>query len=124
MNREKSGLDASQLRLTTVKVGWTQCELAALDVNRGHYGRAEFLRAAGLEAKLQAAPGEVLAHTLSTTARIQSCFHHINDHATVLNTIRLSDGPEAAARELLARAGQMLDDFTEFRAAVFGGVEV
>jgi hypothetical protein len=114
---------ASLLRLNTVKVGHTQAELAALDTNRGHYGRAEFLRAAGQEAVLQAAPGEVLAQTLSTTARIQSCFFHINDHATVLNTIRLSDGPEAAARELLARSGQILKDFTEFRAAVFGAEE-
>lgn len=114
---------ANLLRLTTVKVGHSQAELSGLDKNRGHYGRAEFLRAAGQEAKLQAAPGEVLAQTLSSTARIQSCFFHINDHATMLNSIRLSDGPEAAARELLARSGQILKDFIEFRVAVFGAEE-
>lgn len=113
---------ASLLRLNTVKVGHTQAELAVLDKNRGHYGRAEFLRAAGQEAQLQAAPGAELSTSWSESARIQSSFHHINKHALELNTIALHDGPEAAARELLARASQILADFTEFRIAVFGGI--
>jgi hypothetical protein len=124
LNRGTSGSGPSQLRLTTVKVGFTQAELAALDAHRGHYGRAEFMRSAALDARLQEAPGAELATTWSESARLQSSFHHINKHAKELNTIAQRDGSEAAARELLARAGQILEDFTEFRVAVFGGEEV
>ncbi len=115
---------ASQLRLATVKVGFTGTELAALDERRGHYSRAEFMRAAALSTQLQAAPGAELATTWAESARIQSCFHHVNRHAKELNSIASGEGPEAAARELLARSGQILADFTEFRVAVFGGAEV
>lgn len=115
---------ASNLRLATVKVGFTQSEQAALDAQRGHYSRAEYLRAAGLNARLQAAPGAELATTWAESARIQSSFHHINKHARELNTIAQRDGSEAAARELLARTSQILADFSEFRVNVFGGVEV
>ena len=124
MSDGKSKSAASQLRLATVKVGFTQAELAALDERRGHYSRAEFLRSAGLDARLQAAPGAELATTWSESARIQSSFFHVNEHAKRLNMLALHDGQEAAARELLARAGQMLADFAEFRIAVFGGEEV
>lgn len=112
---------ASQLRLTVVKVGFTPAELVVLDGKRGHYSRAAFLRAAGMEAELRAAPGETLAMTIEKSARVQSCFHHINDHAKALNTRALEHGPEAAALELLNRSGAILRDFIEFRLAVFGG---
>lgn len=123
MNRESLGSHASQLRLACVKVGFTQAELAALDEQRGHYSRAEFLRAAGLGAKLQAAPGAELAATWQSTARLQSSFHHVNKHAKELNTIAVNAGSEAAARELLDRSGEILADFVEFRINVFGGGE-
>ena len=74
--------------------------------------------------QLQAAPGAELATTWSESARIQSSFFHVNEHAKRLNMLALHDGQEAAARELLARAGQMLADFAEFRIAVFGGEEI
>lgn len=115
---------ASQLRLSIVKVGFTTAELAALDERRGHYSRAEFMRAAALSTQLQAAPGAELATTWTESARIQSSFHHINKHAKILNRIALRDGEEATAREVLDRSGEILDDFTEFRVAVFGGAEV
>lgn len=114
---------ASQLKLVVVKVGFNQMEAADLDRRRGHYGRAEFLRAAGLGASLMAALGAELATTWSESARIQSSFHHINKHAKDLNTIAQTAGPAAAARELQARSGQILSDFTEFRIVVFGGGE-
>lgn len=120
MSDGKSKSVAGQLRLSTVKVGFTQAELADLDAKRGHYGRAEFLRAAGLDARLQAAPGAELATSWAESARIQSSFHHINRHAKHLNTLSLHEGQDAAAREILSRTQQMLDDFTEFRVTVFG----
>lgn len=113
----------SELRLVVTKVSWNAAELVVLDANRGHYGRAEFLRAAGLSKSLQAAPGEVLAQTLSTTARVQSCFHHINDIASVLNITRLNEGEEAAARQLLSMCSRMKEDFIKFRVNVFGALE-
>ena len=119
-----TGMTPASLRLTVTKVSHNAAELAALDARRGHYSRAAFLRAAGQDAQLQAAPGAELATTLAESARIQSCFHHINKHAKELNSIASGDGPEAAARELLACSGQILADFTEFRVAVFGGAEV
>ena len=114
---------ADQLRLTVVKVGFTPAELVSLDDRRQHYSRAAFLRAAGLEAKLRAAPGEALAVTIETTARVQSCFHHINEHAKVLNTLSLEHSPKAAALELLYRSGDIKRDFIEFRLAMFGSQE-
>lgn len=117
-------MKTSELRLTVVKVCHNQAEIAALDVNRGHYGRAEFLRAAGQMASLQAAPGEALAQTLSTSARIQSSFNHINKHALELNTLALEGDQLAIAQEVLRRAPEILAAFTEFRVAVFGAKEV
>jgi hypothetical protein len=112
---------AASLRLATVKVGFTQAELAALDDHRGHYSRAEFLRSAALGARLKAAPGAELATSWAETARIQSSLHHIDRHAQHLNTLTLNNSQGAAARELLANSSQILADFTEFRIAVFGG---
>lgn len=111
------------LRLATVKVGFTQAELAALDTQRGHYSRAEYLRAAALGHRLQAAPSGELATSWSESARIQSSFHHINHHAQHLNTLTLNDSQGAAARQFLAGSSQILTDFTEFRSTVFGGAE-
>ena len=114
---------ADQLRLTVVKVGFKPAELVALDDRRQHYSRAAFLRAAGMEAELRAAPGEALAMTIEKTARVQSCFHHINEHAKVLNTLALEHSPKAAALELLHLSGDIKRDFIEFRLTVFGSQE-
>ena len=114
-------LPADQLKLTSVKVGFSQAQLAELDANRGHYPRAAFLRATGLKEKLKALPTPEFVSTWSETARIKSDFHHINQHAAHLNTMRLADGEDAAARELLRTSGQIYIDFSEFREDVFAG---
>jgi hypothetical protein len=115
---------ASDLRLTTVKVGFTQDELAHLDTRRGHYGRAAFLRAAGLDIKLMATPSPAAVTTWAESARIQACFTQINDIAYSLNNTRQVDGVESAAAELLARSSEILEAFKEFRAEILGGPPV
>lgn len=111
----------AELRLTVVKVGFTQDELADLDQRRGHYGRAAFLRAAGLDLKLVAAPTPATVTTWADSARVQACFTQINDIAYLLNTTRQNAGEGAAAAELLNRSAEVLTAFKEFRQAVFGG---
>ena len=76
-----------------------------------------------MEAELRAAPGEALAMTIEKTARVQSCFHHVSEHAKVLNTLALEHSPKAAALELLHRSDDIQRDLIEFRLPVFGGQE-
>lgn len=112
---------AEQLRLVVVKVGFTQDELTSLDTRRGHYGRAAFLRAAGLDIKLWAAPNAAAVTTWAESARIQSCFTQINDIAYSLNETRQALGVDSAAAELLARSSEILEAFKEFRSEILGG---
>ena len=113
-------LPSNQLKLTSVKVGFDQAQLAELDENRGHYPRAPFLRAAGLKEKLKPLPAPELVTSWAESARVQSCFNQINAHAERLNSLRLAEGEDVAARELQATTGQIYEDFKEFRSEVFG----
>ncbi|MCY1167895.1 hypothetical protein D9M73_78710 [compost metagenome] len=112
---------ASQLRLSIVKVGFTPDELASLDTRRGHYGRAAFLRAAGLDIKLMAAPSAAAVTTWAESARVQACFTQINDIAFSLNNTRQAAGVDSAAAELLSRSAEILSAFKTFRAEILGG---
>ena len=126
VNKNRFGLAtklAAQLKLVTVKVGFNQAEAADLDARRGHYSRAAFLRAAGLDAQLQAAFDAKLLTTWSESARVQACFTQINDITYSLNSIRKKEGEEAAAAELLARSAEILAAFKEFRAVIMPNLE-
>ena len=114
---------AAQLKLVTVKVGFDQAQAAELDARRGPYGRAAFLRAAGLGAKLQAAFDAKLLTTWQQSARVQACFTQINNIAYSLNATRKNAGEEAAAAEMLARSPEILAAFKEFRSQILPGGE-
>lgn len=121
MDKSRFGLPAkpaAQLKLVTVKVGFDQAEAAELDARRGHYTRAAFLRAAGLGVQLQAAFDAKLLTTWAESARVQACFTQINNIAYSLNSTQKGLGSDAAATELLARSGEVLTAFKEFRAAI------
>lgn len=90
-------------------------ELADLDAHRGHYSRPEFIRSAALGLQLKAAPLPAAIRTWADSARIQSCLTQINSHASILNSIRLEDGQEQAALELLGRSKEVLNEFKAFR---------
>lgn len=113
---------AHQLKLVTVKVGFDQAEAADLDARRGHYTRAAFLRAAGLDTQLQAAFDAKLLTTWQESARVQACFTQINHIAYSLNSIRKSEGADAAAVELLARSTEILAAFKTFRTEILPDV--
>lgn len=108
-------LPPEQLRLARVRVHFSQQELADLDCRRGHYSRADFLRSTGLGTQLKSAPLPLAVRTWADSARIQSCLTQINQHSTALNSIRLEDGKEKAALELLNRSKEILDEFKAFR---------
>lgn len=108
-------LPSDQLRLAKVRVHFSPVELADLDSRRGHYSRADFLRSTGLGSQLKAAPLPAAVRTWADSARIQSCLTQINQHSTALNSIRLEDGKEKAALELLNRSKEILDEFKAFR---------
>lgn len=112
---------ASALRLTTVKVGFTQDELASLDIRRGHYSRAAFLRAAGLDITLKAAPSAAAVTTWAESARVQACFTQINDIAYSLNETRQVHGADSAAKQLLTRSAEILEAFKKFRSEILDG---
>lgn len=109
---------AHQLKLVVVKVGFDQAEVADLDARRGHHTRAAFLRAAGLGTQLQAPFDAKLLTTWQESARVQACFTQINNIAYSLNSTQKGLGSDAAATELLARSGEVLAAFKEFRAAI------
>lgn len=111
----------NQLKLVTVKVGFDQAESTDLDRRRGHYSRAAFLRAAGLNHQLQAAFDARLLTTWQESARVQACFSQINNIAYSLNSSQKHTGEEAAAAELLARSAEILAAFKEFRAQIMPG---
>jgi hypothetical protein len=107
--------------MNITKVAFNGGELLILDDARGHYSRAAFLRAAGLNQKLHAAlPAEVVT-TWGQSARVQSCFTQINDIAYPLNQVAKNDGELAAAAKMLAESASILAAFKEFRAVVLGG---
>lgn len=108
-------LPPEQLRLARVRVHFSQQELADLDSRRGHYSRADFLRSTGLGTQLKSAPLPLAVRTWADSARVQSCLTQINSHASVLNSIRLEDGQENAALELLNRSKEILNEFKAFR---------
>lgn len=110
-----SPLPPEQLRLARVRVHFSQLELADLDSRRGHYSRADFLRSTGLGTQLKSAPLPLAVRTWADSARIQSCLTQINSHANTLNSIRLEDGQEQAALELLNRSKEILAEFKSFR---------
>lgn len=112
---------AKELRLTVVKVGFNADELATLDAKRGHYSRAQFLRAAGLGIRLRAAPDPASVTTWAESARVQACFTQINNIAYLLNSAQLSDGEGVAAAEMLGRSTEILEAFKKFRAEILDG---
>ena len=110
-----------QLRLVTVKIGFTHVETSQLDTLRGHYSRAEFARPATLGNDLLAAPLPAAVATWADSARIQSCLSQINGHAQALNSLSLVAGEQAAARQVLLESAQILASFKEFRIAILAG---
>jgi hypothetical protein len=112
---------SQDLRLAVVKVAFSPAELAKLDISKGHYTRAAFMRAAALSQKLYAALPAEIATTWAESARVQSCFTQINDIAYSLNQVRQNDCEAAAATKMLAESGSILAVFKEFRATVLGG---
>lgn len=112
---------SSELRLAVVKVAFSPAELSKLDLEKGHYTRAAFMRAAALSQKLHAALPPEIAATWAESARVQSCFTQINDIAYSLNQVRQNDGEAAAATKMLAESATILAAFKEFRATVLGG---
>ena len=114
-------LPSSELKLVSVKVGFTMAQLAELDANRGHYPRAAYLRAAALKEKLKALPPSRSVALWTETSPIQSCFYHINEHAQNLNSIRLNEDEAAAARALQAITADVYDLFKKFRSQLLGG---
>ncbi len=114
---------AEQLKLIVVKVGFDRAEAAQLDARRGHYGRAAFLRGAGLGTQLQAAFDAKLLTTWQESARVQACFTQINHIAYSLNSTQKSRGIDAAAAELFARSEEILSAFKKFRAEILPGGE-
>jgi hypothetical protein len=112
---------ASALRLGTVKVSLNVTEMTLLDELRGHYERSAFMRAAALNQPLPKKPDPLAVTTWAESARIQACFTQLNELAHPLNTIRLEQGEEAAARELLRQAPLILSLFKKFRSEILGG---
>ena len=114
-------LPSSQLKLTSVKVGFDQAQLAELDANRGHYPRAAYLRSAGLKEKLKPLPAPESVTLWTETSPIQSCFFHINEHAQNLNSLRLNEGEAAAAGALQAITADVYSLFVKFRSQLLCG---
>jgi hypothetical protein len=112
---------SNELRLVVVKVAFSPAELSKLDLSKGHYSRAAFLRAAGLEQKLHAALPPEIATSWGESARVQSCFTQINNIAYSLNGTHQNEGEAAAAKKMLAESSSILAAFKEFRAVVLGG---
>jgi hypothetical protein len=110
------------LRLAVVKVAFSPAELQKLDSEKGHYTRAAFLRAAGLDQKLHAALPVEIATTWAESARVQACFTQINNIAYSLNQVRQNEGEAAGAAKMLAESTSILVAFKEFRAVVLGRV--
>lgn len=96
-------------------------EMTLLDVLRGHYERSAFMRAAALNQPLPKKPDPAAVTTWAETAPVQSCFTQLNDITQPLNTIRLEQGEEAAARELLRQAPEILSLFKKFRSEILSG---
>jgi hypothetical protein len=112
---------ATEIRLGMVKVSLNTSEMTLLDELRGHYERAAYIRAAALNQPLPKRPDPAAVTTWSESARVQACFTQINDITYPLNSIRLEEGDEAAARELLRQAPEILAAFKTFRSEILGG---
>lgn len=112
---------ASAIRLGLVKVSLNVTEMTLLDMLRGHYERSAFMRAAALNQPLPKKPDPAAVTTWAESAPIQSCFTQLNEHTQPLNTIRLEQGEEAAARQLLKEAPEILALFKKFRSEILDG---
>ena len=110
----------SELRLGVVKVSLNKSEMTLLDSLRQHYERAAYMRAAALNQPLPKLPDPAAVTTWAESSRVQSCFTQLNEITKPLNTIRLEKGEEAAARELLRQAPEILALFKKFRMEILG----
>jgi hypothetical protein len=119
-NRTRT-MSAAEVRLGVVKVSLNQSEMTLLDNLRQHYERAAYMRAAALNQPLPKRPDPAAVTSWSESARVQSCFHHLNEITHPLNTIKLEQGEVAAARELLRQAPEILTLFKKFRMEILGG---
>lgn len=117
----KSSKSTSELRLGVVKVSLNLSEMTLLDSLRQHYERAAYMRAAALNQPLPKLPNPAAVTTWAESSRVQSCFTQLNEITRPLNTIRLEQGEEVAARELLRQAPIILSLFKKFRSEILGG---
>lgn len=106
----------SQLRTTRVTTWFNRPETQQIDQKRGHYGRAEYLRATALDKELARAPDPVCRDQWAELGHIKS---NVAQLLKQLNFAAHANGSDGGAREAINKIGDinsMLDDLRTWLA--------
>lgn len=112
--------DDAEIRSTRVTIWLNQTETERIDQKRGHYNRASYLRAAGLDREIARAPDPVCREQWAELGPIKGNVAQILKH---LNLAAHINGADGGARESLAKIEEINSMLDELRTWLAGAVE-
>lgn len=109
----------SEIRTIRVTTWLSPVEADVIDRKRGHYNRASYLRAAGLDRELTRAPDPVCREQWAELGHIKG---NLAQNAKHLNLAAHLEGPEGGARAALDKSDEINTMLDQLRAWLSGSV--
>lgn len=110
----------TETRGTRVTIWLNAGETETIDRKRGHYNRASYLRAAGLDKEIQRAPEPVNREQWADLGHVKGNLAQLVKH---LNVASHMEGPERGARDALSKIDGINPMLDQLRDWLAGAVE-
>lgn len=107
----------AEIRTIRVTTWLSPAEAETIDLKRGHYNRASYLRSAGLDREIARAPAPVAREQWADLGRVKGNLAQLVKH---LNLAAHIEGPDRGARDALAKIHDINSMLDELRAWLIG----
>lgn len=110
----------TEIRTTRVTIWLSPDETQTIDLKRGHYSRASYLRAAGLDKEIARAPAPICREQWADLGHVRGSLTGVHKH---LNFAAAADGRDGAVRATLEKLGDVNEVLDQLRAWLQGSTD-